>query len=283
MADTTTPKYGWVQPAVGGDASTWGTTINNDLALIDAQVWSNEQGVAPVGTVVMFAGPTAPANWFLCQGQSLSTTTYAALFNVIGYAFGGSGANYNLPNFVSRFPEGAPGTGGGTGGAATATLAIANLPSHNHAVTIGDPSHYHTAVNDPGHTHGVNQTGHSHGDPGHTHGASAGDSGTHVHGSSLMRFVGSGGTLGVGVAPNNVIVGNTDASNAPGVNVTINGANTGIQPANANVSIALAGTGITNTSAAVTGVTATTAAVGSATPISTLPPFLNINFIIRYA
>jgi microcystin-dependent protein len=282
LADTTTPKYGWVQPAVGGDASTWGTTINNDLALIDAQVWSNEQGVAPVGTVVMFAGPTAPANWFLCQGQSLSTTTYAALFNVIGYNFGGSGANFLLPNFVSRFPEGATAQGGGTGGAATATLAIANLPSHNHAVTIGDPSHYHTAVNDPGHTHGVSQSPHAHPDPGHTHGASAGDSGTHVHGSSLMRFVGSGGTYGINLGPN-VNIGNTDPSNAPGVNVVVNSAYTGQQAQNANVSIAVAGTGITNTSAAVTGVTATTAAVGSATPISILPPFLNINFIIRYA
>jgi microcystin-dependent protein len=282
MAATQTPNYGWTQPNIGGDASVWGNELNNDLALIDAQVWSNEQGVAPVGTVVMFAGPTAPANWFLCQGQSLSTTTYAALFNVISYNFGGSGTNFNLPNFVSRFPEGAVSVGGGSGGAATATLAIANLPSHNHAVTISDPSHYHGAVNDPGHTHGVNQTGHSHGDPGHTHGASAGDSGTHSHGSSLMRFVGSGGTYGINLGPN-VNIGNTDPSNAPGVNVTINGANTGIQPANANVSIALAGTGITNTSAAVTGVTATTAAVGSATPISTLPPFLNINFIIRYA
>ena len=71
MADTLTPNYGWVQPAVGGDAQVWGTKINDDLSLIDAQVYANEQSGVQVGTVVMFAGATAPINWLICNGASL--------------------------------------------------------------------------------------------------------------------------------------------------------------------------------------------------------------------
>jgi microcystin-dependent protein len=34
-----------------------------------------------------------------CDGSSISTTTYATLFAVIGYMYGGSGGNFSLPNF----------------------------------------------------------------------------------------------------------------------------------------------------------------------------------------
>ncbi|MFP3638103.1 hypothetical protein [Paraburkholderia sp. SIMBA_054] len=48
---------------------------------------------------------------------------------------------------------------GATGGNSTNTLAIANLPAHNHG--INDPGHAHS-ISDPGHGHGVNDPGHSH-------------------------------------------------------------------------------------------------------------------------
>lgn len=41
MTDSTTTNYHWSYPTVGADASTWGTTINNALIAIDAQVWAN--------------------------------------------------------------------------------------------------------------------------------------------------------------------------------------------------------------------------------------------------
>jgi microcystin-dependent protein len=79
------------------------------------------QELTPVGSGMLWFTNTAPTHYLLCRGQSLDTTVYAALFAVIGYTFGGSGASFNLPDLQQRFPLGkaAAGTGstlGGTGG-----------------------------------------------------------------------------------------------------------------------------------------------------------------------
>ena len=42
---TTTSKYGWVKPTVGGDPSDWGTLINGDLDAIDAVMNATRPGV----------------------------------------------------------------------------------------------------------------------------------------------------------------------------------------------------------------------------------------------
>jgi microcystin-dependent protein len=80
----------------------------------------------PIGTIKMYGGSSAPNGYLLCDGSSVSTTTYANLFAVIGYSFGGSGANFNLPAFhdaTGRFPRAQ--TAGTTGGSLT----------HNHTLS----------------------------------------------------------------------------------------------------------------------------------------------------
>ena len=275
-ADTTTPHYGWVQPAVGGDASTWGTTWNNNLALIDAQVFAG----APIGSVAMFAGATAPANYLLCQGQSLSTTAYAALFAVIGYAFGGSGANFSLPNLSSVFPLGANAGNplGQRGGSYSYTISLANLPSHNHGVN--DPGHAHS-VYDPSHNHGVNDPGHNHGQSPHGHGIS--DPG-HVHGGGSMvtssynfwasnanwayastEYTGVNGWGPMGGAGTGIGIQAQYANiNAAGTGVYLNASGTGI-------GIYGSGTGVTIQYA------------GSGAAMSIVPSYVALNFIIRFA
>jgi hypothetical protein len=84
---------------------------------------------APAGAIVMFGGATAPAGWLLCNGQSVSTTTYAGLFAVLLYTYGGSGGAFNVPDLRQRFPMGkaAAGTGvvlGATGGAIDHTHTV---------------------------------------------------------------------------------------------------------------------------------------------------------------
>lgn len=92
----------------------------------------------PIGTLVPFAGATAPTGWLLCDGAAVSRTTYAALFAVCGttYGSGDGSTTFNLPSMTNRMPVGSGGSysRGNTGGAATVALAIGNLPSHNHSV-----------------------------------------------------------------------------------------------------------------------------------------------------
>ena len=81
--------------------------------------------------------------WMKCDGRSLDKTTYNLLFQVIGYTFGGSGANFNLPNLQGRVMGNsgqvtddasvtqtfAPGT---SRGEIAHKLTIPEMPSHNH-------------------------------------------------------------------------------------------------------------------------------------------------------
>jgi len=59
----------------------------------------------PVGSIMYFARSTAPDGWLKANGASVSTTTYAALFNNIGYTWGGGGASFNLPDLRGEFPR----------------------------------------------------------------------------------------------------------------------------------------------------------------------------------
>lgn len=65
--------------------------------------------VAPVGTIIMYGGSTAPTGWLLCNNSAVSRTTYADLFAVIGTTFGtGDGSTtFNLPDMRGIFPRGA--------------------------------------------------------------------------------------------------------------------------------------------------------------------------------
>src|SRR6185503_15057799 len=140
MADTVTPHYQWIKPEVSGSASTWGTKQNGVFDQIDAQVFLNQQAGVPIGAGALWFTATPPDGWLICSGQSLSTIgTYAALFAVIQYRYGGSGPNFNLPPGTDRFPIGAGANAlGATGGAATVTLSAAQIPAHTHPVS--DPT-----------------------------------------------------------------------------------------------------------------------------------------------
>lgn len=65
-----------------------------------------------VGMIIPFAGNgNIPVGYLLCNGASVGKATYPALFDVIGYTYGGSGDNFNLPDLRDKFIEGST-TGG---------------------------------------------------------------------------------------------------------------------------------------------------------------------------
>jgi len=108
-------------------------------------------GVQP-GTVLDFAGSSAPTGYLLCYGQAVSRTTYAALFAAIGTAYGtGDGSTtFNLPDLRGRVAAGKDDMGGtaasrltspvagaslgASGGSESHTLTIAQLPPHSHNI-----------------------------------------------------------------------------------------------------------------------------------------------------
>ena len=102
---------------------------------------TNPQGV-PTGTMLDFGGSSAPTGYLLCDGSNVSRSTQAALFAVLGTAFGaGDGSTtFGLPDFRRKVAVGSGGTStatlgnarGNTGGAETHTLSSNEMPSHTH-------------------------------------------------------------------------------------------------------------------------------------------------------
>jgi microcystin-dependent protein len=112
----------WVQvqgnPAVD-------TVLTNRVSTVETQV-------VPTGSLFPFAGASSPTGYALCNGASVSTSgTYANLFSVIGYTYGGSGALFNLPDLSTRIPTGyqAP-TSLGTATITIATPGVVTLAAH---------------------------------------------------------------------------------------------------------------------------------------------------------
>jgi microcystin-dependent protein len=154
------------------DVSITGTLADNEVLAYDttSSLWINQTAteaglvaegdarLTPAGVISQYAGSTAPTGYLLCEGQSISTTTYSSLFDVIGYAYGGTGSSFNLPNLQNRIPVGKGpdaefDTLGETGGSKTNTILAANLPPHNHTGTTDAETQDHSHS---GTTSGIN-------------------------------------------------------------------------------------------------------------------------------
>lgn len=86
-----------------------GPSVEARLADLEARV----AGVPP-GTIVAFAGATAPPGWLICDGSEVSRTTFMPLFTAIGVAWG-TGDNvstFNVPDLRGTFLRGVDGGAG---------------------------------------------------------------------------------------------------------------------------------------------------------------------------
>jgi len=237
-------------------------------------------GRIPAGVISQYAGSSAPNGYLLCEGQSVSTTTFSDLFNAIGYSYGGSGSSFVIPNLQNRIPVGKGSepefdTLGETGGAKTVTLTTAQMPSHTHTQN----SHNHTQ--DP---HNHTQDPHNHSQNEHGHTASTTSTGTHQHQLSAVNsvFASPRGTSTTNVNhPNNVSTTILTNSGGGGHSHTISVANstaTNIATTATNQAKTATNKATTATNQATT---ATNQNTGGGEAHNNLQPYIVVNYIIK--
>lgn len=101
--------------------------------------------LAPVGSMMMYAGSSAPTGWLLCDGTAISRTTYSDLFSAISttYGTGDGSSTFNTPNMGGKGPMGYLSSNTAfdalaeTSGEETHTLSESEMPSHTHTVALG--------------------------------------------------------------------------------------------------------------------------------------------------
>jgi hypothetical protein len=130
-------------PATRGGTGLTAPGTSGNVLTSNGTVWTSATPPiqTPTGALLMWPTATAPTGWLLCDGSSYSTTTYASLFAVLAYVYGGSGANFNVPDFRDRMPIGAGTTylANASGGSKDAIVV-----SHTHTGTTSDPGNFIT-------------------------------------------------------------------------------------------------------------------------------------------
>ena len=238
-----------------------------------------EPQAIPSGSIMQYAGATAPDGWLFCRGQSLSKTgTYANLFAAIGYSYGGSGDSFLLPNLQGKLPVGFNSADtkfnslSNQGGSQTRSLVESNLPAHSHSLN----SHTHTLS----HTHSISHThdGSTNSDS-HDHGGIS-TSGAHRH--NVPFFVGvytAGGTgtgpVGAGGTSNVLTVsgegGHTHSISSDSHNHTVS---------TTSISTSTSGAASTSTTSGPS-TTSTGNGNGTGSSFEILPPYIVVNYIIK--
>jgi microcystin-dependent protein len=118
---------------IGGDLRAKNYYSNNGNFYLDNYI------LIPYGTIIQSAALNIPDGWLHCNGASILKATYINLFNAIGYTYGGSDSNFNVPDIQGRVVVGS-GNGAGltnrnlasTGGEEEHTLSVNEMPSHSH-------------------------------------------------------------------------------------------------------------------------------------------------------
>lgn len=217
-----------------------------------------------IGQVIDYAGPGVPLGFLPADGRTVSRSTYADLFFVLGTTYGsGDGVTtFAIPDrrgrfalcrdemggfFANRVTAAAIGTNasllGATGGDQLTQSHAHVLRDPGHGHSVADAGHAHPFI-DPGHNHGFNDPGHTHGvyDPGHSHGAPsvdlnpAGQAGVPIYASDYAQR-----GLRTTVEPTNISI----YGSGTGIYIAPSGTGGYIAGATANIGIYPSGTGIT--------------------------------------
>ena len=130
---------------------------------------TNSIPTPPVGSMMAFAGATAPTNWLFCDGAEVQRAVFNTLFQVIGTQYGtpSNSSVFKLPDLRGRFPLGKdnmsnPGLGQGSADRVTSptadglglgagnekkTITKENLPNHEHTLKANNGDQFFAARN----------------------------------------------------------------------------------------------------------------------------------------
>ena len=105
----------------------------------------------PIGAYLSYPSQkTIPAGFLIADGRSLKKSEYAELFNVLGYVYGGSGENFNLPNFADgKFMRSIGGNAATLGAAQGDAIDVSGLQLRSIVTdNLGNRNAYGTTGND---------------------------------------------------------------------------------------------------------------------------------------
>jgi len=122
--------------------------INIDIKEVK---YRHAAGSIPIGCIIPHISSNPPSAGFLkCDGSSYSKLEYKALFNVIGYIYGGVDTSFNVPNMMNRKPYMSSSKKLNQTNNATVSnetnmraLDINNLPKHGHNISNVEITHSH--------------------------------------------------------------------------------------------------------------------------------------------
>lgn len=142
-SDTRVPTQKAVKAYVDTVATAGGQTVaqiqtqlQDAINALQSQL-SNLQ-LVPTGSVLWSARSTAPDGYLVCDGSSLSTSAYQKLFAAIGYTYGGSGNNFNIPDLRGQFVRGIDLNRGVDPGRGFGTTQTDSFGSHSHGMPGDD-------------------------------------------------------------------------------------------------------------------------------------------------
>jgi microcystin-dependent protein len=122
---------------------------NNDLinyGTLNQRFTDERPYFNPTGTIITYAGSSAPTGYLLCDGTLYSQFTYPSLFSVIFNTYGGSFPNFRVPNTQGLFIS-SSGTQTLNSISYTRTLATRqNDTIANHKHTYSDSHYYDDAT-----------------------------------------------------------------------------------------------------------------------------------------
>ena len=257
-------------------AVTTAAIANGTVALGDLAA-ALQEALVPTGSIIAFGGSSAPTGWLICDGTATYSTTgtYADLFAVFAYTYGGSAGLFGVPDLRARVPFGFASTVSGVNTLASNDAVTVNSrlgPTHTHAHSLTLPTHAHShSLTLPTHVHShtIAVTGGNHG---HGFNLTAAD---HQHQVSNASNV---GVAGGGIFPPFLNNGWTiGTSNALTVSGTI-GSDGGV------ASTVSGGVGNNTTSPTIAGAVGnnSSAPAISGAVTSTTTNYVTVNYIVKY-